>query len=86
MSSEFVPQLLSRRAAAAVLGISTQTLIAWGKAGRGPRPLRLTAGCRGRVIFRRQDVEAFANDPEQPTAWPVRRFDPPAMQRKAATP
>lgn len=54
-----MPELMNRRTAAAVLGISGATLTRWNREGRGPRPLRLTAGPRGRVVYRRCDLEQF---------------------------
>jgi len=86
MPIDYQPELLSRRAAAGLLGISVETLVRWRKQGRGPRPLRLTAGSRGRVIYRRCDVLAFAADPEQAAGWPLTKFPRPAMERKVAAP
>lgn len=84
MSPDYVPSLLNRRAAAAMLGISVGTLVTWRKRGRGPRPLRLTPGPRGRCVYRREDVEAFARDPELVAGWPLVKFDRPMMSRHTA--
>ena len=81
MSPDYIPSLLSRRAAAAVLGIAPATLAVWRKRGRGPQPLRLTPGSRGRCVYRREDVEAFARDPELAAGWPLTKFPRPAMAK-----
>jgi predicted site-specific integrase-resolvase len=81
MAIDYQPELLSRRAAAGLLGISVETLTRWKKQGRGPRPMRLTPGSRGRVIYRRCDLVAFAADPEQAQNWPAQRFPRPAMAK-----
>jgi len=86
MAIDYKPELLSRRAAAGLLGISVETLTRWKKQGRGPRPLRLTPGSRGRVIYRRSDLIAYCADPEAAPSWPAQRFPRPAMERKVAAP
>jgi len=84
MMTEFIPQLLSRRAAAAMLGIAPATLAVWRKRGRGPRPLRLTPGPRGRTVYRLEDIQAYCRDPELAAGWPLTKFDRPMMSRHAA--
>jgi hypothetical protein len=68
------PELMNRRQAARHLGIAPATLARWHHEGRGPRPLRLTAGPRGRVVYRRCDLEAFVAGLADA---PMLRFDPP---------
>ena len=57
--------LLSRRETARVLGLAHESLRQW--AGetprRGPQPLKLSPSSRGRVVYRLDDVQAFAADP-----------------------
>lgn len=48
-------KLLSREEAAAVLGVSQQTLAHWAVSGKGPRMAKLGS----RVGYRAQDVDAF---------------------------
>jgi predicted site-specific integrase-resolvase len=81
MPIDYQPELLSRRAAAGLLGISVETLTRWKKQGRGPRPLKLSPGSRGRVIYRKTDLLAYCADPEQAPSWPAQRFPKPAMSK-----
>lgn len=46
---------LSRRDAAAFLGVTPQTMAGWSVQGTGPRPRRVG----GRVFYRLADLEAF---------------------------
>lgn len=78
-----LPVLMSRRDAAAALGVATSTLVKWRREGRGPRPLRLTDGPRGRCVYRREDVERFAADPvryEREHREPTTTFPPPIVR------
>lgn len=52
------PKLLSRKAAAAYLGVSLPTLARWAAQRRGPRYIRLA----GRVRYRPSDLDAFINE------------------------
>jgi hypothetical protein len=84
MTTTTLPTLMNRRAAAAALGLSVSTLVKWGRAGRGPRPLRLTDGPRGRCVYRAEDVLAWAADPQRYEAAhraPATMFPPPIAGR-----
>jgi len=52
-------ELLTAAQVADILKISVPVLGNWRSAGRGPRYLKLTEGQRGRVRYRRPDVDAF---------------------------
>lgn len=49
---------LTTPALAEFLGVRPQTLRRWRMTGRGPEYTRL-GGCKGRVIYRREDVEVW---------------------------
>lgn len=75
-----LPVLMSRRDAALAIGVSPSTLVKWRREGRGPRPLRLTDGPRGRCVYRREDVEAWSADPqryEREHREPATAYPPP---------
>jgi predicted DNA-binding transcriptional regulator AlpA len=72
-------ELLTRRQTATVLGVSVPTLTRWGREGRGPRPLRLTPGSRGRVMYRAADIQAFV---ETLAAAPTKPFAAPAAHSR----
>jgi len=76
--TQTLPALMNRRCAAEALGVSMSTLRKWRHEGRGPRPLRLTGGPRGRCVYRREDIEAFIAGL---AAAPAERFDPPPRGR-----
>lgn len=57
MDGQHPALLISLRAAAALLGISEDTLRRWAKRGDGPTPVRIG----GRVLIRRIDVERLAS-------------------------
>ncbi len=78
MTTTTMPELLNRRMAAAALGVAVGTLTKWHHEGRGPRPLRLTAGSRGRVVYRRCDLEQFVAGLAEA---PAQRFAPPPGRR-----
>ena len=79
------PALLNRRAAAALMGVCPATLVKWRREGRGPRPLRLTDGPRGRAVYRREEVEEWIADPQayerrHPRSW-VSEYPAPPRRR-----
>jgi hypothetical protein len=84
MTTTTLPTLMNRRAAAAALGLSVSTLVKWRREGRGPRPIRLTDGPRGRCVYRAEDVLAWAADPQRYEAAhraPMTTFPPPIPGR-----
>lgn len=52
-------ELVDRKAAARFLHVSQATLSRWMKDRIGPAVVKLTDGDRGRVLYRRRDLEAF---------------------------
>lgn len=48
--------------AAALLGISPETLRGWRLTGRGPRYVKLGGGKTSRIRYRRSAIEAFLDD------------------------
>ena len=52
-------QILTASEAARLIRVKPQTLAVWRTAGTGPRYLRLGRGDRGRVLYRREDVEEW---------------------------
>lgn len=71
--------LLTRRQTAERLAVSRDTLTRWGREGRGPQPLRLTAGSRGRVVYRQADIDQFV---ATLAAAAQSRFPPPPGRRQ----
>lgn len=51
---------LNQVEAAAILGVSRQTLNNWRRSGFGPRPVRDGQRPGARLLYDRADVEAFA--------------------------
>jgi predicted DNA-binding transcriptional regulator AlpA len=54
-------ELVDRKTAAAFLHVSQPTLSRWMKDRVGPPVVKLTDGERGRVLYRRADLEAFVD-------------------------
>lgn len=52
-------KLICSRECADLLGVKTQTLRAWRCRGTGPAFVRFGEGRFGRVVYRRQDLEAW---------------------------
>jgi hypothetical protein len=52
-------ELVDRKAAARLLHVSQATLSRWMRDRIGPAVVKLTDGDRGRVLYRRRDLEAF---------------------------
>jgi arginine repressor len=52
-------ELVDRKVAARFLHVSQATLSRWMKDRIGPPVVKLTDGDRGRVLYRRRDLEAF---------------------------
>jgi hypothetical protein len=51
--------LVDRRTAAKILHVSQATLCRWMVERFGPPAIKLADGTRGRVLYRRDDIEAF---------------------------
>lgn len=87
------PELLDRKAAAFVLGVSTNTLRRWYAENRGPRTVKLGQARASRVRYPRADLLAYARDPvgyaEAVRADGLPHFEPPARgnprRRKGST-
>ena len=63
-NSPIEPLLLTRRQAAAVLGLKEGTLRTWASLGRGPRYKKLHAGPRAGVRYSPDELREYATDPE----------------------
>jgi predicted DNA-binding transcriptional regulator AlpA len=93
VSIDPAPELLTRRQAAAVLGLAETTLRRWYAENRGPRVVKIGTARAGRVRYCRSDLLAWANDPvgyavqTRPENLP--RFTPPSRgnprRRKVST-
>jgi hypothetical protein len=57
------PLLLTRKEAAAVLGLKTATLRCWATTGRGPRYRKLHEGPRAPVRYAVSELRLYAEDP-----------------------
>jgi predicted site-specific integrase-resolvase len=63
-----VTTALDERAAAPLLGVSVHTLRRWRRDGRGPAFVKFRGrerrgrGFAGRVVYRREDLEAFLGE------------------------
>ena len=55
--------LLTRKQAAAALGLKTATLRCWATVGRGPRYRKLHAGSRAPVRYAVSELRLYAEDP-----------------------
>ena len=61
--SSMAPLLLTRKEAAAVLGLKEGTLRTWASLGRGPRYKKLHGGSRAGVRYLVDELRAYAADP-----------------------
>ena len=57
------PFLLTRKQAAAALGLKESTLRTWASIGRGPRYKKLHGGPRAGVRYSIEEIRAYAQDP-----------------------
>jgi hypothetical protein len=57
------PLLVTRKQAAAVLGLKEGTLRTWASLGRGPRYKKLHSGSRAGVRYSVDELRAYAEDP-----------------------
>ena len=51
--------LVTAQTVAELLSVTTATLSAWRRAGRGPAYVKLSNGPRGKVRYRLSDVQAY---------------------------
>ena len=58
MATAIDPEPMTRKQAAAFLGLSTYTLARWAMQGKGPRYSR-TGDIRGRALYRSSDLIAW---------------------------
>lgn len=63
--SSMPPLLLTRKEAAAVLGLKAGTLRTWASLGRGPRYKKLHSGPRAGVRYSVEELRAYADDPAE---------------------
>ena len=61
--SSMAPLLLTRKQAAAVLGLKEGTLRTWASLGRGPRYKKLHSGSRAGVRYSVDELRVYAEDP-----------------------
>jgi hypothetical protein len=61
--SSMAPLLLTRKEAAAVLGLKEGTLRTWASLGRGPRYKKLHSGPRAGVRYSVDELREYAEDP-----------------------
>jgi len=59
------PLLLTRKEAAAVLGLKEGTLRTWASLGRGPRYKKLHSGSRAGVRYSVDELREYADDPAE---------------------
>lgn len=61
--SSIAPLLVTRKQAAAVLGLKEGTLRTWASLGRGPRYKKLHGGSRAGVRYSVDELRSYAEDP-----------------------
>ncbi|MFO0190722.1 MAG: hypothetical protein ACK54F_05665 [Planctomycetia bacterium] len=61
---KFIGQTISRTRAAAIIGISPDTMKRWAMQKRGPAPAaKLSAAQQGRVLYAVAEIERWRSDP-----------------------